>query len=694
MSTFRSRQRANQRHDLTQQQKAEAKTPLAQERDSTTSIDKPRLSIKKAQSDPRSTDNSPRDPYSSRRPGPARPEFGRNKPDGEARSRPRSADSKSPWSDNNAPSEQRQGRNTPHGHKQRPGNDNRAPFANRSENRPEGSVERKQPSYTRDRGPSGKKPLHFLNNTEPDAPDTRSQPERRSSFIKSTLERGDAPQGQVRSNRFRPDAEGTRQRHEPAPRRHSSDSNASSPAKRPSFIKERQPSTTERQPTERQPEKRNSLFRSPVESLAPVQKPHHKTEHRARSYTETPLSGSQERTSSMAVSHPRDSELALFISCPRGLETVLAGELGSLGGKDIQTMDGGVGCNGNSRLLMNANLYSRTASRVLLKLASGSYQHEQDIYRLACNIDWPRWFDVSQTIKVKTDGIGSQVKSLDFVSLKVKDAVCDRFRQAQQGRPNVDTHAPDIRIQVFLTADTATIYLDTSGEPLFKRGWRQETGEAPLRENLAAGILLLAGYNGSQPLLDPMCGSGTFLIEAADIALNRAPGRNRRFAFENLRTFDQALWEALCQQARHDEKPMEALEIQGADISPAMVSITRNNIQRAGLSQAGIRLTTQDIREVIPSGEHGLLVCNPPYGIRLDEQNNLAALYPQIGDWLKAHFAGWTAYLFTADLRLPSLIHLSVKRKTPLFNGSLACRLFSIHMVAGSARRTKPQSGQ
>ena len=202
---------------------------------------------------------------------------------------------------------------------------------------------------------------------------------------------------------------------------------------------------------------------------------------------------------------------------------------------------------------MAANLHSRTASRVLLQLAQGGYRNEQDIYRLAMNVDWPRWFDVSNSIKLKTDAIRCHFKSLDFISLKVKDAICDRFRQAQLGRPNVDTRRPDVRVHVFLTEDSATIYLDTSGEPLFKRGWRQETGDAPLRENLAAGILMLTGYNGDQPLLDPMCGSGTFLVEAADIALNRAPGRQRKFAFQKLRGFDSASWEALLLDAQHAE---------------------------------------------------------------------------------------------------------------------------------------------
>ncbi|POZ62601.1 RNA methyltransferase [Chromobacterium alticapitis] len=383
-----------------------------------------------------------------------------------------------------------------------------------------------------------------------------------------------------------------------------------------------------------------------------------------------------------------DSKLALFAPCPRGLEQTLADELLALGAGDIVPADGGVAFSGDASLMMAANLHSRTASRILLRLAHGGYRVEQDIYRLAMSVDWPRWFEVSRTIKLKADGIGARVKSLDYVGLMVKDAICDRFRQAQLGRPNVDTRSPDVRVNVFLSADEATIYLDTSGEPLFKRGWRDETGEAPLRENLAAGILRLAGYDGSQPLLDPMCGSGTFLVEAADIALNRAPGRNRRFGFELLSSFDSAVWERLQLDARQAEKPAEKLAIQGSDRSQAMINIARANLERAGLAGL-IELKAADVTATRPHAEHGLIVSNPPYGVRLEEQEQLAEWYPELGDWLKAHFAGWTACLFSGDLRLGKLIHLSPKRRTPLFNGSLQCRLFVINMVEGSARKQK-----
>ena len=379
------------------------------------------------------------------------------------------------------------------------------------------------------------------------------------------------------------------------------------------------------------------------------------------------------------------AHLSMFASCPRGLETVLQQELQRLGAEEITAVDGGVGFTGSLALLMRVNLESRVASRVLLRLARGACRSEREINALAMQIDWPRYFDVSRTIKVKTDGVGARVKSLDYVSLTVKDAVCDRFRQAQLGRPSVDTRAPDIRIQVFLGPDEASIYLDSSGEALFKRGWRQESGEAPLRENLAAGILLLCGYNGTQALLDPMCGSGTFLVEAADIALNRAPGRSRAFAFEQWRIFDQPLWTRLREEARAAEQPVRTLPIHGSDRDARMVDMARANLERAGLSGAVV-VETRDLFDCRPHAAEGLLVTNPPYGVRLEEQDTLAALYPAMGDWLKQHFAGWSAQVFTGDLRLPKLIRLTVKRRTPLFNGALECRLFTLPLIAGSAR--------
>lgn len=382
------------------------------------------------------------------------------------------------------------------------------------------------------------------------------------------------------------------------------------------------------------------------------------------------------------------SNLTLFIPCPRGLEPVLLEELQTLGAHDMTAADGGVQCRGDVRLILRTNLESRVASRVLMQVAHGPYSDEKAIYQLARKVDWPAQFAVTQRIKVKTDGIGAKVRSLDFISLTVKDAVCDVFRDACGERPSVDTRFPDVRIHVFLTPTHASLYLDTSGESLFKRGWRGETGEAPLRENLAAGILRLAGYDGSQALLDPMCGSGTFLVEAADIALNRAPGRLRKFAFDKLAWFDNVQWHQVCEAAQQAERPPTALPIVGSDESGLMIELARRNLARAGLSDV-VQTQVCDVLDTRPHAAEGLIVTNPPYGVRMDELDALAGLYPLLGSWLKQHFAGWTANLFSGDMRLPKLLRLTPKRRMPLYNGALECRLFQIPMVAGSNRRER-----
>lgn len=375
---------------------------------------------------------------------------------------------------------------------------------------------------------------------------------------------------------------------------------------------------------------------------------------------------------------------SLFASCPRGLENVLAGELAAAGCADIQTTDGGAACRGGLREAYAANLHSRTASRVLLRLTSGAYRNEDDIYRLARGVRWVQWFDAAQTFKVKVEGRRARVKSLDFTGLKIKDALCDAFRAECGSRPSVDKNRPDVRVHAFVGEREVQIFIDTSGEALFKRGYRRDTGDAPLRENLAAGLLLSAGYNGSQPFQDPFCGSGTLAIEAAWIARNRAPGLMRRFGFENLKTFDKALWLQLKQAAREAVCKAPA-PIAASDQDRAMTRLAAQNFAAAEADDA-VDLTVCDALDARPNGADGIMVSNPPYGVRLAEVQALHALYPQLGSWLKQHYAGWTIGMFSGDREMPKLMRLSPKRKIPLFNGNLDCRLFLLDMVKGSNR--------
>lgn len=377
-----------------------------------------------------------------------------------------------------------------------------------------------------------------------------------------------------------------------------------------------------------------------------------------------------------------------FATCPRGLEQVLAAELSALGANEPGPVDGGASFAGDLAICYRVNLESRVASRVLWQVGHARYQTDHDIHEAARALAWPRLFDVRRSIRVNVSAIRSPVKSLDFVTLSVKDAVCDVFRAARGQRPDVNTARPDVRIHVFLTRDAATFYLDTSGEALFKRGWRAHGGDAPLRENLAAGIIRLTGWAPPLPFFDPMCGSGTFLMEAAMMALDAAPGANRAFGFEQLENFESRQWRAIREKALARRKPARSLPIYGSDKSGNTLELARTNITAAGLADA-VELKQMDVLDGGPPAASGILVTNPPYGERLANPDEIAALYPKLGDALKQRFSGWTAYLLSADPRLPKLIRLQASKRTPLYNGALECRLYEYRLVAGTMRRLK-----
>ena len=386
----------------------------------------------------------------------------------------------------------------------------------------------------------------------------------------------------------------------------------------------------------------------------------------------------------------------VFAPCPRGLEELLVAELISLGLTQVCAIHGGVKAEASQAALVRANLNSRFATRLLVKLAEISYQKEDDIYRMAKEIAWHEWFDVSQSIRVNTTAVKSPLKSLDFITLRVKDGICDRFRADRGARPNVDTNHPDQRIQLFLTETTATLYIDSSGDPLWQRGYRIAAGPAPLKENLAAGILALAGWNDvdedGAPIyttfLDPMCGSGTIVIEAAWMRSNTAPGLNRRFACERWAKADRALWAKARADARAAIKPLPEDTLFASDHHPGAIAATRRHLEQVGFSN-DVAIMESNFVEIAAPADSGLMVTNPPYGVRLSEQDALRAEYPEWGRTLKQQFAGWTAALFTGDLDLTKGLGLKPRRRFPLKNGALECRLFVIDLVAGFNRRQK-----
>ena len=374
-----------------------------------------------------------------------------------------------------------------------------------------------------------------------------------------------------------------------------------------------------------------------------------------------------------------------FAPCPRGLAPALAEELTGLGAQHCVAADAGVSFDGPFDLIYVTNLYSRIASRVLWRVTHVAYKNEEDVYQAASAVRWHVYFTADRTFKVETNAHRSPVKSLDFVTLRVKDAIADHFRSATGRRPSVESRDPDLRIHAFLDDKMCALYIDTSGESLFKRGRRDHVGEAPLKKNLAAGILRIAGWRPGTALLDPMCGAGTFLTEAAEMSLGRAAGRERSFAFEKLARYNELNWERLLSNAKKSEKSIEALPIYGSDLYGRSLGHAVLNLREAGLESA-VTLKQVNLLELSAPSGHGSIVTNPPYGVRLGEKEKLAEFYPQLGDALKKKFSGWTAYIFSGDPELARLIRLSASRKTVLYNGALECRLYEYHIVRGGNR--------
>ena len=381
-----------------------------------------------------------------------------------------------------------------------------------------------------------------------------------------------------------------------------------------------------------------------------------------------------------------------FAVCPRGLEEVLGRELLALGAQEVKASPGGVQFAGALPVAYAANLHSRVASRILWLVASGPYRSEADLYAMAHDISWEREFLPDQRLRVDVTATHCPLQSLQFATLRIKDAIVDRAREKTGSRPSVDRARPDVQVLAHLDEHTARLYIDLSGESLFKRGWRADKGEAPIKENLAAALLLLCGWTPGQTLLDPFCGSGTIAIEAACMATGRAPGLQRHFGFEKLRGFDAAAWSLLQQQARAAVDDAAPLQIVGRDISTGVVAIAKVNAVRAGLAavleRGALIFEAADARSGPPPAPAGMIVTNPPYGEQSSPRSaTVPGMMGDVATQLKRQFAGWQAWLLSSDRQLPRQMHLQESRKTVLFNGALECRFFRFDMVAGSNRK-------
>ena len=441
------------------------------------------------------------------------------------------------------------------------------------------------------------------------------------------------------------------------------------------------PSRQARKPKEARPEPAGRPARAPGRT-----KP--RTPARTADEAVLPASGEDTPRIQRKPRVPRAPRIAetfpVFAPCPHGLEEALALELQALGYAGVRPGRAGCHFDADWMGILKANLYSRLATRILVQVARSEIHTEDDILALARETPWERWFGPEQTLRVDTSAIHSPMRSLQYCNLRAKDGICDRLREREGARPDIDTVRPDARVHLFLDAHSATLYLDVSGESLFKRGWRLDKGEAPLRENLAAGLLALSGWTPEAPLLDPFCGSGTILIEAAWIALGVPPGIWRPFAFERLRPHDARLWRDLKNDARTHiatrlEQPLVGCDLQGSAIAAA-----RANVDRAHLGPEAIRFEVCDARQLPAPAPGGWIVTNPPYGERLSDDDS--DLWPQWATHLKRHYGGWQLNIITSDLELPKHLRLKARRRYPLHNGALDCRLFEFELVSAGYR--------
>ena len=401
---------------------------------------------------------------------------------------------------------------------------------------------------------------------------------------------------------------------------------------------------------------------------------------------------------------------ALFLPCAAGVESLLADEVRRITGAAVDIARGGVWVAGDERTAMQLNLESRLAQRVLWPLIDGPYRDEHELYELARRVAWQHWIRPEQTLRVEVSAQRSPLTSLNFAALRIKDAVCDSLRESAGARPSVDTRRPDLPLFLFVGPEHATLYADTSGDALFKRGWREDTGEAPLKETLAAAMLAAAGWQGRTedgPLLDPCCGAGTIVIEAAQIACGIAPGALRHFAFERMLPFRPhlAAWRELQRQARarvHD--PL--VPVVAGDVSFRMTDFATRNAERAGVSQA-IEFETVDVLQRLPPARAGTLMLNPPYGERIVPKGRGAAgrresaapgaaregfegggspaeFFSALAAHWKRHYSGWTAWLLSPEMKLAGLMRMKESRRVPMWNGAIECRLYRFDIVAGA----------
>jgi len=371
--------------------------------------------------------------------------------------------------------------------------------------------------------------------------------------------------------------------------------------------------------------------------------------------------------------------LALFATVPLGAEELTAAELAQLGASEISVGRGGVAFGGDHRTLYRALLRLRTASRVLVQLGQFPCSSPQELYDGVRSLPWGELLTATMTLAVDCTVRDSTITHSHFAALKAKDAIVDLLRDATGSRPDIDTRSPDLRVNLHIAKNHATVSLDACGDPLDRRGWRLDRNDAPLRETLAASIMMHTGWDGTVPLLDPMCGSGTLLLEGTGMALKRPAGAGREFGLMRWQDFDCRLWEKVLHEEQATIAESLAVPVLGYDQDPRAIIACRENARRAGLAYS-VAFDRKPFDESEPCGHQGVLVMNPPYGVRMGDKRELEQLYRKIGEVFKRRFTGWTAYLLAGDMELAKLVGLKSSRRFVLFNGPLECRLLKYEL--------------
>ncbi|MDT3411599.1 bifunctional 23S rRNA (guanine(2069)-N(7))-methyltransferase RlmK/23S rRNA (guanine(2445)-N(2))-methyltransferase RlmL [Kosakonia cowanii] len=388
--------------------------------------------------------------------------------------------------------------------------------------------------------------------------------------------------------------------------------------------------------------------------------------------------------------------ISLFASTARGLEELLKTELEKLGAVECRVVQGGVHFEGDTRLLYQSLMWSRLASRIMMPLGECKVYSDLDLYLGVQAINWTEIFNPGATFAVHFSGLNDEIRNSQYGALKVKDAIVDSFTRKNLPRPNVEREMPDLRINVWLNQETAHISLDLSGEGLHLRGYRDRTGIAPIKENLAAAIVMRSGWQPGTPLLDPMCGSGTLLIEAAMAATDRAPGLHRgHWGFSGWAQHDDAIWGEVKADAQNRAREgLAAYESRfyGSDSDARVIENARKNARRAGIGEL-ITFEAKDVAQLsnpLPQGPYGTVISNPPYGERLESEPALIALHSLLGRLLKAQFGGWNLSLFSASVDLLNCLQLRADRQFKAKNGPLDCVQKNYHLAENTGEAKAP----